>query len=73
MVWLESIKTIKISPVKTSRYTVNLFWEFWKQEYLLSLRETSPLRHKGIHSQLNRQPRLGEVVIVKDDYLPRRV
>ena len=50
---------------------LNLFWEFWKQEYLLSLRETSPLRHKGIRSQLNRQPKLGEVVVVKDDYLPR--
>ena len=50
---------------------LNLFWEFWKQEYLLSLRETSPLRHKGVHSQLNRWPKLGEVVVVKDDHLPR--
>ena len=50
---------------------LNLFWEFWKQEYLLSLRETSPLRHKGVRSQLYRWPKLGEVVVVKDDYLPR--
>ena len=47
----------------------NLFWEFWKQKYLLSLRETSPLRHKGIRSQLNQQTKLGQVVIVKDDIL----
>ena len=52
---------------------LNLFSEFWKQEYLFSLRETSPLRHKGIRSQLYRQPKLGEVVIVKDDYLSSRV
>ena len=49
---------------------LKLFWEFWKQEYLLSLRETSPLRHRGTCSQLTRLPKLGEVVIVKDDYLP---
>ena len=49
----------------------NLLWEFWKQEYLLSLRETSPLRHKGVRSQLYRWPKLGEVVVVRDDYLPR--
>ena len=50
---------------------LNLFWGVWKQEYLLSLRETLPLTHRGTHSQLTRQPKLGEVVIVKDNNLPR--
>ena len=50
---------------------LKLFWEVWKQEYLLSLRETLPLKHRGAHSELTRLPKLGEVVIVKDDYLPR--
>ena len=52
---------------------LNLFWESWKQKYLLSLRETLPLVHKGGHSQLTQQPKIGEVVIVRDDYLPRGV
>ena len=34
------------------------------------LKEISPLRHKGICSQLNQWPKLVEMVVVKDDYLP---
>ena len=47
---------------------LKLLWDVWKQEYLLSLRETSLLRHRGTRSQSTRLPKLGEVVIVKDDY-----
>ena len=30
-----------------SQKQLNLFWELLKQEYLLSLKETLPLVHKG--------------------------
>ena len=49
-----------------------LFWRYWTQDYLLNLRETLPLTHKGPRSQVKRQPKIGEIVIIKDDNLPRR-
>ena len=36
------------------------------------MRETLPLAHKGPQSQVKRQPKIGEIVLVKDDNLPRR-
>ena len=57
----EKLKTIK--PV---------FWEAWRQDYLMALRETLPLSHKDQWSQISRQPKIGEIVLVKDDNLPCR-
>ena len=51
---------------------LQLFWKYWTQDYLLNLRETLPLAHKGPRSQVKRQPKIGEIVIIKDDNLPRR-
>ena len=36
------------------------------------LRENLPLSHKESRSQLSRQPKIGEIVLVKDDNIPRR-
>ena len=44
----------------------------WRQDYLLTLRETLPLFHRGLRSQISREPKIGEIVLVKDDNLPRR-
>ena len=41
-------------------------------DYLLTLRETLPLFHKGSQSQIVRKPRLWEIVLVREDNLPRR-
>jgi len=49
-----------------------LFWNEWSKGYLLSLRETLPLAHKGPRSQVHRQPELSEIVILRDNGLPRR-
>ena len=48
--------------------------EYWKksQKQLLALRETLPLSHKKQRSQISRQPKIGEIVLVKEDSLPRR-
>jgi len=51
---------------------LNRFWEIWKRDYLLSLRATLPLYHRGLRSQGSRQPKIGEVVIVKDESITRR-
>ena len=42
----------------------------WRTEYLASLQEISP-HHKGIKGQIFSTPRVGEVVIVKEDDIPR--
>ena len=38
----------------------------------MTLRETLPLTHKKTKSQILRHPKIGEIVIVKDDNLPRK-
>ena len=48
------------------------FWEAWRQDYLLTLRETLPLFHKGSRSQITRKLKLGEIVLVSEDNLPHR-
>jgi len=45
---------------------LNKFWEFWKSQYLLSLRE----RGEKIGKNTGKEPQVGEVVIVEED-LPR--
>ena len=39
---------------------------------MLALRESLPLSHKKQQSQISRQPKIGEIVLVKEDSLPRR-
>ena len=51
---------------------LQLLWKYWTQDYLLNLRETLPLTHKGPKAQVKRQPKIGEIVIIKDSNLPRR-
>ena len=57
---------------KRNQKQLQLFWKYWTQDYLLNLRETLPLTHKGPKAQVKRQPKIGEIVIIKDDNLPRR-
>ena len=49
---------------------LQLFWNEWTKGYLLNLRESLPLVHKGPRSQVFRQPEVGEIVILRDDGLP---
>ena len=49
---------------------LDTFWKVWKNEYLLSLRERNPLHHK-CSFESPRIPKKGEVVLIKDDNLPR--
>ena len=45
---------------------LDIFWDHWHKEYLLSLRETLPLRHKGVRSAIDSVPQEGEVVLIKE-------
>ena len=68
---MDSVKELS-EHRKRSQKQSNQFWESWKHEYLLGLRETLPLVHRNKQMQLKRQPRVGEIVIVKDEHTPRR-
>ena len=50
---------------------LDMFWKVWKDEYLMSLREKIPLKHKQFKPSCYTEPIEGSVVIVKDDNLPR--
>ena len=65
----DSITTL-MNNWKRGQKQLNMFWEIWKTEYLTSLRETSP-HHKSVRRQIAGTPRVGEVVIVKEDNVPR--
>ena len=58
---------------RKSQKQLNQFWEAWRQNYLLALREKLPLSHKKHQLQTSRQPKVGEIVSVKEDNMPRRL
>ena len=67
---MDSAKELSKHWQKSQRQ-LDRFWESWKRGYLLNLRETLPLFHRHKSTQLECQPRIGEVVIVWDDHIPR--
>ncbi|XP_062503920.1 uncharacterized protein LOC134180751 [Corticium candelabrum] len=50
---------------------LDTFWDQWHKEYSLSLRETLPLRHKGVKSAIDSVPQEGQVVVIKEQDTPR--
>ncbi|KAI1715519.1 phlebovirus glycoprotein g2 domain-containing protein [Ditylenchus destructor] len=49
------------------------FWDRWKNEYLVLLRDKLHAEHKGTRWQHYREPKLNEIVLVEEDYLPRNM
>ena len=45
-----------------------MFWDIWRKEYLASLRERS-CYHKSVKGQIHCTPSLGQVVLIKEDYV----
>uniref|UniRef100_A0A914X7S0 Integrase catalytic domain-containing protein n=1 Tax=Plectus sambesii TaxID=2011161 RepID=A0A914X7S0_9BILA len=58
---------------KKSLKNLDQFWKFWHEEYLLSLREKMQTKHRGPRSQAEIFPRIGEVVLLKEEGAPRGV
>ncbi|VDM34652.1 unnamed protein product, partial [Toxocara canis] len=56
--------------LKTIR-TLDRFWSIWQSEYLLSLRETQKIIHPTSRLSEQRSPKLGEIVIIQEDDVPR--
>ena len=56
---------------KKGQVYLNNFWNIWLKEYLQTLRETHTTKLKPIKGQVNRIPRIGEAVILKEELVPR--
>ena len=56
---------------KYGQGNLNCFWRLWRTEYLLSLREQAQTQLKRHGKQASNIPRIGDVVLIKDN-LPRR-
>ena len=50
---------------------LNNFWKIWSNDYMQALRETHTNKMKPIKGQINRVPHVGEVVILKEELVPR--
>jgi hypothetical protein len=50
---------------------LNTLWEYWHDEYLLSLRERGNAIHAGQRKHMRSHPYVGEIVLVRDDDVPR--
>ena len=65
-----------LKDCKKNQKQLQLFWRSWIEDYvaiyLLALRETLPLAYKGPQSQVKRQLKIGEIVLIKDDDLSCR-
>ncbi|EYC27487.1 hypothetical protein Y032_0009g755 [Ancylostoma ceylanicum] len=62
---LSSQKAAKEALTETERLTKK-FWTMWKHEYLVELRDRHQLFGKN-HKATNREPRIGDVVIMDED------
>ncbi|MES9884883.1 MAG: hypothetical protein ABW185_28910, partial [Sedimenticola sp.] len=52
---------------KKGQTHLNRFWKIWRDDYLLSLRERYQKRLKSSRVQSSNTPRVGDVVLVKED------
>ena len=59
------------SRVKHLNNLLNHFWKRWRSEYLSCLREVHAQQAKNTHSDNSPQISVGDVVVIKDDGLPR--
>ena len=66
-----SSKDALIGLWKQRQKQLDAFWKFWHDEYLLSLRERPQLRHKGSRVHVNSTPKVGEIVLIKEDGVQR--
>ena len=53
--------------------TLQKFWDTWKRDYLIMLRDKAKWTHHNQRSDIRREPRLGEIVIVHQEGQPRNV
>ena len=57
---------------KKGQIQLNTFWNLWRDDYLTSLRERAPF-HKLSRGRIHAHPKVGQVVLIKEDNMPRGV
>ena len=67
----ENLANVLLENWKRGQIYLNHFWTIWSNEYLQSLREKHILKMRPIKGEVTRIPRVGEVVIIKEEGLPR--
>ena len=55
----------------SSQSELDQFWEFWKSEYLHSLRERYQRTHKQPRGLAPEQPKVGDIVLIENPLQPR--
>ena len=68
---MENLSTVLLVMWKQGQNVLDAFWKIWKDEYLKSLRETQKVQMKPVKGEIDRIPKIGEMVIVEDEALPR--
>lgn len=65
----DPVSTVK-SLQKKQQSALEVFWHSWRTDYLLALRSRLPLSHRRQQTSAN-QPEVGDIVVIKNDQLPR--
>ena len=60
-----------VSMWKCSQDQLNNFWKSWLDEYLHVLRERKIYKLKLVKGEVRRKPKVGEIVIIKEENQPR--
>ncbi len=56
---------------KSSQAELDKFWNYWRDEYLTSLRERTKVDHNHQRSQAHSFPKEDDVVLVHEEMVPR--
>jgi hypothetical protein len=64
-------KEYTIELWKNSTKLLDKFWQYWSDEYINSLRERFQINHKNSKYSIHNNPKLNEIVIIKEENLPR--
>ena len=56
-----------------TEFLLNELWKRWKKEYLIWLRDKSQWTMKGPRLQTKREPIVGEIVILEEEFVPRNM
>ena len=67
----EGVSKVLIENWKKGQIRLKEFWDIWLSYYLPALRERHTLEMKRIKGEIRRIPNIGEVVIIKEENLPR--
>ena len=67
----ETSLNVLLETWKKGQARLTNFWNIWSSEYLQALREKAAYHMKPIKGEIRREPKVGEIVLIKDQDLPR--